>query len=271
VAVSLAAAVLAAASVVPAAFADGPMNSQSNEMSDYTGPIMTVLPGQEATHLRKLQQLADASAAQQAAQAAAESGAMTTAAVDPERLVPTYERQQANYYCGPAAIQDMSDYVWGKGSTGVKYSQAYISNKWTNTTTAGTGITAETTGANGVLVGSPRAVWPYELTRPTDPQNWSNLLFVDTDDGMPQIMNVTPWWQSASGTWYHLASWAAHKSTGGHWIVGNGWQGYWDGTSGPNVRYDDGSGGYGGSTGTYWENQYTMWLLIYHHNNAVIW
>jgi len=37
------------------------------------------------------------------------------------------------------------------------------------------------------------------------------------------------------------------------------------------VRFDDGSAGYGGSTGTYWDVQYDMWQLILHHYDIVIW
>ncbi len=88
---------------------------------------------------------------------------------------------------------------------------------------------------------------------------------------MPQIINVKPAWQNSAGTWFHLSSWGSNHSTGGHWIVGNGWAGDWDGTSGPDVRYDDGSGDYGGGTGTYWDPQYTMWQLIVHHDDYVIW
>ena len=242
-------------------------------MSDYVGPLEPVLPGQEKMAALKAK-LAGGPASLDAAtlQSLGLVGAQAAATTYEEHLVATYERAQTTYYfCGPAAIQDMSDYSWNKGATGVKYSQQYISDKWTHTGIDGTGITAELTGANGVLVGSPKSGWPYYLRRPTDGADWSNKLWTDLVLAMPQIMNVSPWWKSSSGAWFHLASWANHQSTGGHWIVGNGSQGLWDGTSGPNVRYDDGSGNYNGSTGTFWDNQYTMWQLIYHRNNAVIW
>ena len=64
---------------------------------------------------------------------------------------------------------------------------------------------------------------------------------------------------------------AAPQSTGGHWIVGRGWQNVWSTADTTTVQFNDGSKGYGGGTSTYWDKAYDVWLLIYHHYNAVIW
>ena len=110
---------------------------------------------------------------------------------------------------------------------------------------------------------------PPPLTSGAD---WFNKLKTDLVLRMPQIVNLQPWWYSSSqGFWYYLVDWAGTRSTGGHWIVANGYSGVWDGTQGPDVRFDDGSAGYGGSTGTYWDNQYDMWQLILHNHGIVLW
>jgi hypothetical protein len=245
-------------------------NSQTNEMEDWTGPQQPVGPGQQAMAAKKLD--LEAQLAKDAAARA--SGEVTVAAATTESyLVGTWERQQVNYYyCGPTAIQVEADYVWNMGPDMVKWKQSQISANWTHTTTAGTDAVAELRGANGVLVGSPRANWPYWSYQPTSGADWFNKMNTDLVLTMPQIVNLQPWWYSSSqGFWYYLADWASHQSTGGHWIVANGYNGAWDGTSGPTVRFDDGSAGYGGSTGTYWDVQYDMWQLILHHHDIVIW
>jgi hypothetical protein len=247
----------------------GQPNSQSNELSDWTGPQQPVGPGQEKMAQAKTETAATATAA---INRAASGDALAAVTLAPEYLVGTWERQQTNYYyCGPTAIQVMADYVWQTGASTVKYTQKYISDHWTHTTTAGTGAAAELKGANGVLVGSRKSSFPYWSYQPTNGSDWSSKLTSDLVLDMPQLINLQPWWQTSSGTWYYLHSWAGHKSTGGHWITGNGMRGAWDGSSAPTIRYDDGSGGYGGSTGTYWDPQYDMWQLIRHHNNIVIW
>lgn len=127
-------------------------------------------------------------------------------------------------------------------------------------------------GTLASVVISPRSSWPYWSDQPASGSEWGSDFKTDFVLGMPQIMNLRPWWYSSSkGIWYRLVDWAGHKSTGGQWIVGNGMRGDWDGTSGPTIRFDDGSGDYGGGTGTYWDVQYDMWQLIYHHNDIVIW
>jgi hypothetical protein len=245
----------------------GQPNSQSNELSDWTGPQHPVRPGQEQAAQEKTNL-----AASIAARTSTGSLAATTSSTT-EYLVGTWERRQTtSYYCGPAAIQVMADYTWNTGASTVKYTQKYISDHWTHTGTAGTGAAAELNGANGVLVGSPRSSWPYWSDQPANGSEWASDFKTDFVLGMPQIINLQPWWYSSSkGVWYRLIDWAGHKSTGGHWIVGNGMRGDWDGTSGPTIRFDDGSGDYGGGTGTYWDVQYDMWQLIYHHNDIVIW
>lgn len=89
---------------------------------------------------------------------------------------------------------------------------------------------------------------------------------------MPQVVGVAPHDQDAA-RW--LYSWpTAHTS--GHYIVLTGCDGVWDGTDSPKVNYDDGSYGYGGSTGAFSDPATTIWYTItkpnpYHAADWIIW
>ena len=112
----------------------------------------------------------------------------------------------------------------------------------------------------------------YWLGNPTSGSDWYDKLTTDLVLQMPQIVNLTPWWQAPSGTWYFLTDWKNHRSAGGHYIVANGTRGAWDGSRTPGVRFDDGAGKFvTGTTGTFWDVQYDMYQLIKHHHNIVIW
>jgi len=243
-------------------------NRQTNEMEGYvSNPILT--PAQALAQAKKLAAFDEFVAAR------AESGQGAMGAAATAHTLATYERQQINsYYCGPAAIQDSADYAWNKGQTSHKYAQTVIGD-WTNTTTDGTTIPNEVIGANRAINGSPHdnGVYNYAAYAPSSGANWWAKFQFDIDDwNMPQIVNLQPWWWSdADGVWVWLHDWAGHQSTGGHYVVGNGYKGSWDTSVDDNFRWDDGANGYGGGTGTYWDKGYDVWRLIHNHNNIVIW
>lgn len=246
-------------------------NSQSNEMAGYTSALPPMTAAQRVTYEQKMAMLARL---EQDAQAPTngQAGHAVDAALA-SRFVNTWERQQTtNYNCGPTAVQVVADYSWNMGPDRVKFTQSAISQNWTHTDTSGTTTSNELAGANGVLSGSPRSSFVYAIANPSSGANWMSLLQVDVNFTMPQILNLSPWWWSSSqGIWYYLVDWAGNQSTGGHYVVANGYTGNWDGTSGPTVRFDDGAAGYGGGTGTYTDVQSDVYQLISHHHNVVIW
>ena len=162
------ASLMALGSIVPV-LADGP-TTQSNEMDNWKGPQEPVGPGQKAIAETKRALAAGMAVTTRDGQAVQTAGAgdLTVAALT-ERLVGTWEReQQLSYTCGPTAVQVVADWVWNMGPNAVKYTQATISTRWTHTTTAGTDATHELAGANGVLVGSPRASFPLLAGQPDE-------------------------------------------------------------------------------------------------------
>jgi hypothetical protein len=50
------------------------------------------------------------------------------------KQLTVYARQQTkSYYCGPAVVQIVSNFSWGKTGTANKYTQKTISDNWTHT------------------------------------------------------------------------------------------------------------------------------------------
>lgn len=183
----------------------------------------------------------------------------------------TPRQQQKSYYCGPTAVQVVSNYAWGVVD---KYTQQYISTTWTNTDNDGqTYVWRVRYGLNGASAGHMPASFVYAEYQPTSASDWHNKLRTDVGTyAMPQVVGVAPHDQGAT---YWLYSWPTAHTTG-HYIVLTGWDGVWDGTVSPTVNYDDGSGGYGGSTGAYSDPATTIWYTITKSNpnhapNWIIW
>ncbi len=194
-----------------------------------------------------------------------------TAMADPEgAMVGTTARQQAKYdYCGPAAVQVVADYIWWTD----KYSQQYISDKWTKTdATQQTYVYRVRNGLNGAVGSMMPSGFIYDYKQPANGSAWHSLLRTDIMGYyMPQVASVSP---KQAGKPYWLSSWArTSKAPGtyGHYIVLNGYYLVWDGTSNPSVYYDDGSGGYGGSTGPFEDPATHIWAVVTYGNGYVIW
>ena len=112
----------------------------------------------------------------------------------------------------------------------------------------------------------------YAYVQPSSGSAWHSLLRTDIAGFyMPQVAAVSP---KAKNKPYWLTSWA-NTSTApgnyGHYIVLNGYSGVWDGTAGPTIYYDDGSKGYGGSTGSFNDTAIRVWAVITYGNGYVIW
>jgi hypothetical protein len=186
-------------------------------------------------------------------------------------LSTTPRQQQKSYYCGPTAVQVVSNYVWGVVD---KYTQQYISTTWTNTDNDGqTYVWRVRYGLNAASAGHLPANFVYAEYQPPSPSDWHNKLRTDVGTyAMPQVVGVAP---HDVGATRWLYSWPTPHTTG-HYIVLTGWNGVWDGTESPTVNYDDGSGGYGGSTGAFSDPATTIWYTItksnpYHAADWIIW
>jgi hypothetical protein len=188
-------------------------------------------------------------------------------------LLGTWARQQAKwYYCGPATVQVASDYAWWTPGSD-KYSQQYISDKWTATdATQQTYVYKLTNGLNGAVGAMLPTGFKYAYLQPGSGSEWHALLRTDIAGFyMPQVVGTNP---KAAGKPYWLTSWAKTSTPAGaygHYIVLNGYDGVWDATSGPSIYYDDSSKGYGGSTGQFSDPATHVWAVITYGNKYVIW
>jgi hypothetical protein len=223
-------------------------------------------PDQKASFDRKLAYVA----ALEQKHKSATKGAVSAAVAVYGSVSTTPRTQETYYYCGPTAIQVISDYSWNVFK---KYSQTSIAGQ-AGTTTGGTGITGERAALMWAIDGSPKGdtFW-YAAVHPSNGDAFSHYLQADVIlDEMPLVMNLTPWaWDPTNRVYHYLVDWSNKKSFGGHYIVGSGVNGDWDGTYGPQVRFDDGTAGYGGGTGAYWDTQYDVYYLISHWYNWIIW
>jgi hypothetical protein len=255
-------------SAANSAMADTP-TSQSNEMDGYSAALPSMTTAQRATYDKKLSQLAEL----QRTSRMQSASSMLAATATSSGYLATWARPQINsYYCGPTAVQVVADFAWGMSQGHSRFTQNQISSNWTHTDATGTSATNEAVGANGVLVGSPKSTFLYVIHKPADGYDWSYTIAVDVAYWqMPQILNLVPWWQASGTNWYFLTDWADHRSTGGHYIVADGFYATWDGTRGPTVRFDDGAGAYGGGTGKFTDPQFDVYQLISHHYNITIW
>jgi len=177
----------------------------------------------------------------------------------------TYPRRQIkSYYCGVATVQVISNYSWNMGSNQDRYSQQYISDAWTKTDANGqTTAWYEAVGLQGATAGSPRlpSNFTYYYKRETSGSAWDADLRTDISSfHMPMATSVAP---KDPDSPYVLASWSSNTipaQYGGHWIVLNGWDGVWDGTTGPGVSFDDSGVGAYGTAGS--QSAYSMWQII---------
>jgi len=195
----------------------------------------------------------------------------------PGGLLATYARAQGkSTYCGPAAVQVVSNYAWGMSSGGNKYSQQHISDNWTKTDYYGfTYVWRERLAMSDASAGHLPANFIYAEYEATSGSDWYNKLITDVSSySMPQVVGVAP---HDPGATYWLSSWPIQTTyPAGHYITLRGWSQYWDGTRGPTACYDDSSGDGGYSAGAYSDPAYDVWWTIHHGNvnhaaNWVIW
>lgn len=187
-------------------------------------------------------------------------------------LIVYARQQQNNYYCGPTAIQVMSNWAWDTGYNG--------SNHWTQSqigAQAGTDqngqtlIGGENYAANWSIAGSPNSSFHYVTAQPANGSVfWADLESDIWGSTMPVIANLAP--AIKVGTvYYHLNDWAYNNLGHKHYISLNGYNGQWDGTHNPMLWFADGAGGYGGGTGVYYDEQYSTFMEIYYLYDYIVW
>ncbi len=242
---------LALSLLAPGAIAAGPSVGQGTADTQ-EGPPLT--PAEQQIVALKMQVAASVAAAQLQGVAPDGSG-------EPQGYLAThYRAQDTNIYCGPAAVQVVSNYAWGMSATANKYSQSYISATWTKTDAHGqTLVYLERDGLNGSTKGHVPANFVYSWYQPTSGSDWYNKLVTDISTyKMPQVASVAPHDVGAS---LYLPSWPV-ASTTGHYVTLNGWYLYWDGTTNPLASYDDSYGNGGKTAGEYSTHATTMWYVI---------
>jgi hypothetical protein len=185
-----------------------------------------------------------------------------------------YARQQQNgYYCGPTAIQVMSNWAYS-----VQYSnwfnQDQIAAVAGTTQSGGTLIGGEKTAANWSISSSPEHNFPYVIAQFTsDTQGhtfWADLAGDVGGAYMPVIANLHPavYYRSQ---YFWLNDWGQFDFNHYHYILLNGYNGEWNGTQSPGLWFADGSNGYGGGTSVYYDQQYSTFMEIRSLYGYIVW
>jgi hypothetical protein len=176
----------------------------------------------------------------------------------PARTLKTNARQQNNYYfCGPASGQVVINLTRGISSTNPKGEDATTNWRrqskiadWMNTTSMGTGganLAAGLNNTNAVL--KPTADWVYSYANNGSMTAFHDKVITDIDGfGMPLILATAPHLMNAGPNF--LESWPKVVDGAHHWIVLRGYDGL-PGSSAQIIKYQDSSGGFGGSTGSF--------------------
>jgi hypothetical protein len=183
------------------------------------------------------------------------------------KVLTVYPRQQKkSYYCGPAVVQVVSNFSWGKTGSNNKYSQQTISDNWTHTDQNGqTYLVDEIRGMNQASVRPPN----FEYMQKHNPtyDNWHGTIiaggyFWD----LPLAAGVIPWKQGGT---YHLKSWNI-VSNGGHYLELHGYEGR-VGSATRSVHFSDTAGTYADSVAANWEqDSYAVYQTMMYNNGNMI-
>lgn len=179
-------------------------------------------------------------------------------------FVAIYPRQQIkSYFCGPATVQQVINYTRGIFSWDQRvnaFTQQQISDWWLKADlNGGTSPYTERIGMNaGSRLPGGFTYYEYQVVSGAD---WHSKIITDvTGWNMPLTAAVAP---HDVGFAYWLTSWESYKPVNtGHWIVMRGYYGKWDGTRNPLVYYTDSSGGYGGSTGRFYDPSFDVYQTL---------
>lgn len=199
----------------------------------------------------------------------------------------TYARRQNNdFYCGPATAQviiNRSRGLYSSNTDGEALAsnyrrQSYIATRllwynadkarWENTNTIGSTNAYMLKSGLNELAALPSG-FVYAVVSTGTGSAWHSKIITDTYQ-----------WKMAFGTPVKMTSTSARLSSWRpigagnvvqHWIPIRGYYGFWDGTSGPKVYFNDSSGNQGGGTGSYADASLKVYQLNAWHTARVVW
>ncbi len=202
-------------------------------------------------------------------------------------------RQINDVNCGPAAGQVTINYTRGYRYTDITSAGAESTSiNWKKQSTIadwmGTDPDTGTSGwqvrnglmhenNNGVINGivPPATNWAYTYqTLGNGASNGAEFhSWIEEDVGqwhMPVIPDLKPHKASAD---YYLPSWSVEVPSAVHWVAIGGYDGYWDGTSGPTVWYAELSGfdGHDWQVGIWPTSALTMWKVTQYLTSRAVW
>src|SRR5207244_5533506 len=180
--------------------------------------------------------------------------------------------QQINYYyCGPAAGQVVIN--WSRGivvfnrtragaeDTTINWRKQSTIGAWMKTTADGTGganIAAALNRSDAVL--KPVPDWIYMYDDSGTRTNFHSIVVTDVATyGMPVVLATAPH-QADAGANY-LTSWPDVYDGAHHWVTIRGYTGLPGSSAPPTMSYNDSSGGFGGSTGTFTDYVSVLWQV----------
>jgi hypothetical protein len=212
---------------------------------------------------------------------AAPSSSATPAQAPPlARTLGTKARQQNNYYyCGPASGQVVIN--WSRGITsGTTNGEDPTTNwrrqskiaEWMGTTKSGTGganLAAGLNNPNAVL--KPTSDWVYVYAENGTVRDLYGKIITDVATfGMPLVLATAPH-ISGAGV-YYLESWPTVYAEAHHWIVLRGYDGIWGNGTPIIIKYQDSSGGFGGTTGSFDDSLSVIWQVsAWNQGGHVVW
>lgn len=183
-------------------------------------------------------------------------------------------RQNNDHYCGPAAGQVLINYTryyWYDNLDGQNASTNY---KTQTVIAAKMGTDDEGTRGAGIATGvNAFAQLPYadfyQYQAPAGGSQFHSWIISDIwNYTTPLIPTVIPHDQGDQGATYHLPNWPSVMTTG-HALTIRGYNGYWDGTDGPDVYYNDSASPSG--PGRYSTGAKTMWKVTSFFVGKVVW
>jgi hypothetical protein len=208
-------------------------------------------------------------------------------------ILPLYARRQINDdNCGPASgqvvINYTRDYFYtnttnaGAEDTSINWKKQSRIATWMGTDSTGTSGWQIRNGlmhtdSNGVLNGiDPPAGFPgyhYEVLGEGAADGAEFHSWIVTDVGqwhMPIVPDLKPHKADAA---YFLPTWPGEFPSAVHWVAIGGYDGFWDGTTGPTVWYTESSGWVDNHYKVgYWPTSaLTMWKVTQYLTSRAVW
>lgn len=196
------------------------------------------------------------------------------------KTLATKARQQINSYsCGPASGQVVIN--WSRGYTSGSTSGEDVTTnwrkqskiaEWMSTTTAGTAGANLAIGLNNAnAVQKPTSDWIYIYADNGSMQELYGKIVTDVAMyGMPLVLATAPHISGAGAN--YLESWANYVGPAHHWIVVRGYTSSPADVSQALIQYQDSSGGYGGSTGSFDDKLAVIWQVSkWNQGGHVVW